>query len=214
VGVSARAVGPGITWYDVLGALPTATTGEIRRGYDAKAGLIRPELLSGAASTVVSAASRAKEILDTAWQVLGDAESRAGYDEVLGIWRAGEGLAPPANIPSQPGTELSAVAFLGLAAFRDVAVFLGGLQALSDLMAPRPPTPPRRVRVPEVRGLFYGVCFEAVGRLGLRVTAVRLTEHPMPVEGLIVSQSPAAGESARRDSQLTVQVWHPPKNRP
>jgi hypothetical protein len=214
VGVAARAVGPGITWYDVLGVLPTATMGEIRRGYDAKTDLIRPGLLSGANSTVVSAASRAKEILDTAWEVLGAAESRAGYDEVLGIWRTGEGLAPPANVPSEPGMELSGVAFLGMAAFRDVAVFLGGLQALSDLMAPRPKPPSRRVTVPDVRGLFYGVCFVAGGRLGLRVTAVRLTERPMPVEGLVVSQSPAPGEKARRDSQLTVQVWHPQKSPP
>jgi hypothetical protein len=213
VGVAARAVGPGITWYDVLGVLPTATTGEIRRGYDARAALLRPGLLSGATSTVVSAASRAKEILDTAWQVLGDAENRAGYDEVLGIWRAGEGLAPPQNVPSQPGTELSGWTFAALESPK-TALFLGGLQALSDLLAPRPKPLARHVTVPEVRGLFYSVCFAAVGRLGLRVTAVRLTEQPMPVEGLIVSQSPAPGEKARRDSQLTVQVWHPPKTRP
>jgi hypothetical protein len=28
---------PGITWYDVLGVLPGAEAGKIKRGYDAKA---------------------------------------------------------------------------------------------------------------------------------------------------------------------------------
>jgi len=45
--------------------------------------------------------------------------------------------------------------------------------------------------VPDVRGLFYSVCLETVGKLGLRVTAIRLTEHPMPVDGLVVDQPPA-----------------------
>ncbi len=63
---------PGITWYDVLGVLPGATAGEIRSGYDGKARLLRPEFLAGAPSTVVTAATRAKGILDAAWRVLGD----------------------------------------------------------------------------------------------------------------------------------------------
>jgi len=46
--------------------LPTASTAEIRRGYDAKVGLLRPELLAGGPAAVVLAAWRAQEILDTA----------------------------------------------------------------------------------------------------------------------------------------------------
>jgi hypothetical protein len=205
-------VGPGISWYDVLGVLPTATTGEIRRGYDAKAGLLRPGHLSGANSTVLSATRRAQEILDAAWRVLGDAQGRAGYDEVLGIWRTGEGLAPPPGVPSQPGWDTSDLA--PIAARGGAAFLLGGLAAIYDLLTPSPaPALPRHVTVPEVRGLFYSVCFAAVGRLGLRVSAVRLTERPMPVDGVVVGQSPAPGHKARRDSQLTVQVWHPPNTR-
>jgi DnaJ domain/PASTA domain len=213
VGVAASAVGPGISWYDVLGVLPTATTGEIRRGYDAMAGLLQPGHLSGANSTVLSATRRAQEILDAAWQVLGDARGRAGYDELLGIWRTGEGLAPPPGVPSQPGWDTSGLA--PIAAARGGAVFLlGGLAAIYDLLTPSPaPALPRHVTVPEVRGLFYSVCFAAVGRLGFRVSAVRLTERPMPVDGVVVGQSPAPGRKARRDSQLTVQVWHPPNTR-
>ena len=51
-----------ITWYDLLGALPDASSEDIQRAYDAKAGLLRPELLSGAPSTVVIAA-RAQGII-------------------------------------------------------------------------------------------------------------------------------------------------------
>ena len=44
-----------ITWYDLLGAPADASSEDIHRAYDAKAGLLRPELLSGAPSTVVMA---------------------------------------------------------------------------------------------------------------------------------------------------------------
>lgn len=210
VGVAALAVGPGITWYDVLGVLPTATTGEIRRGYEIKAGLLRPGHLAGASSTVLSATRRAQEILDAAWRVLGDAEARADYDEALGIWRTGEGLAPRPGDPSEPGLDMS---YLAPVAARGGAAFvLGGLAAICDLLSPSPaPVLPRHVTVPEVRGLFYSVCFAAVGRLGFRLAVVRLTEHPMPVDGVVVGQSPAPRRKARRDSELTVQVWHPPR---
>jgi hypothetical protein len=54
------------------------------------------------------------------------------------------------------------------------------------------------------------VCLEVTGRLGLHVTAVRLTERPMPVDGLVVDQSPLPPATAHRGRTLTVQVWHPP----
>ena len=34
-----------ITWYDLLGALSDAPSEDIQQAYDAKAGLLRPELL-------------------------------------------------------------------------------------------------------------------------------------------------------------------------
>jgi hypothetical protein len=39
---------------------------------------------------------------------------------------------------------------------------------------------------------------------------VRLTMRPMPVEGLIVDQSPRPPATMRRTRPLTVHVWHPP----
>jgi hypothetical protein len=47
------------------------------------------------------------------------------------------------------------------------------------------------------------------GRLGLHVAPIRLTKHPMPVDGLVAGQTPAPGERVHRAGTLTVQVWHP-----
>lgn len=79
----------GITWYDVLGVLPGASAEQVQRQHDAKASLLRPELVAGAPSPVVAAASRAREILDAARRVLADPASRARYDEAVGIRRTG-----------------------------------------------------------------------------------------------------------------------------
>jgi hypothetical protein len=95
----------GITWYDVLGVLPGATAEQVQYQHDAKARLLRPEMVAGAPSPVVRPAARA---------------------------------------------------------------------------------------------------------LGFRLNTVRLTEHPLPVDGLVVRQSPGPAVRARRGSELTVQVWHPP----
>jgi hypothetical protein len=89
-----------------------------------------------------------------------------------------------------------------------------GESASSDLdidrLAPRQDSW-QRITVPDVRGLFYSVCLDFVSRLNLGLKEVRLTEHPMPVEGLVVGQSPAPLAKAHRSSELTIQVWHPPE---
>lgn len=204
-------MGPGISCYEVLGVLSTATTDEIRRCYEAKASLLRPGLLSGAPSTVVSAARRAQENLDASWQVLSDRERRAAYDEALGIRRTGEGLAGTPAVPSEPGWDTSYLAPVA-GASGGAALLFGGLVGMADFLTARAaPSQSRHVTVPEVRGLFYSVCFATIRRMGLHVTAVRLTDRPMPVDGLVVDQSPRPLTKAARDSVLTVRVWHPPK---
>jgi len=195
-----------ITWYDILGVLPGVSADKIQREYEAKASLLRPELISGAPSTVVKAASRAQSILDTALYVLSNPVNRERYDEAAGIRRNGGGLASQAGFPSEPGW---GPADFGFAGGWRAAELLGALMAIGDWLAPHP-RPPRRVPVPDVRGLFYSVGLQAAGRLGLQVTAVRLTERPMPVDGLVVDQSPLPPTTAHRGSALTVQVWHPP----
>ena len=178
-------IGPGITWYDVLGVLPGAEARKIKRRYEEKATLLRPELIWGAPPEVVTAVSRAQELLDTAWEVLGDPEGRKRYDEAAGLRRSGGGLG-------QPGTGIESAAL-----------------ALTGWLGPRR----RRNRpaaVPDVRGLFYQVCLEVATRRGLHVRTVRLTERPMAVDGLVVDQDPRPPAKARRGGTLTVQVWHPP----
>ncbi len=198
---------PVVTWYDVLDVLPGASLEEIQSKYDARVSVLRPELIAGAPSAVVTAVSRAQQLLDSARRVLGDPGTRARYDAAVGIRRSGGGLAQQESFPSEPGWGSQD---FDLVAGAKEAELLGGLMALTDWLAPHP-RPPRRVIVPDVQGLFYFTCLQIVGRLGFRIRRIQLTEHPMPVEGLVVGQSPRPATKARRASELTVQVWHPPR---
>jgi hypothetical protein len=195
----------GITWYNILGVLPGASPDEIQQAYDAKAGLLRPELISGAPANVMAAVSRSQRFLNEALRVLGDPVNRNRYDERAGMYASGGGLAQPGDSPTEPGIRSSDFDFV---AGDPGAEMLGALMALTDWLAPHP-GPPRRLVVPDVRGLFYSVCLELTGRLDLRVTAVRLTPRPMPVDGLVVGQSPVPPAKIRREGELTIQVWHP-----
>ena len=67
----------------------------------------------------------------------------------------------------------------------------------------------KRVAVPDVRGLFCNVRLEVAARASLRLTTVRLPSRPMPVEGLVVDQSPLAPARLHEHGELTIQVWHP-----
>lgn len=195
---------PGITWYDLLGALPDASSEDIQHAYDAKAGLLRPQLLSGAPSNVITAAARAQGIIDAARQVLGDPASRQRYDEAAGLWGSGGGLGQPGDYPAASGLPDS-----DFAADNPGADVLSSLGAL-NLWLDRHPDHQRRIPVPDVRGLFYDVFVGVVGRLDLQITFVQLTEHPMQVEGLVVDQSPRPSARIHQRGELTVHVWHPP----
>lgn len=181
-----------ITWYDVLGVLPDAPPGDIRGAWQARTAALRPDALAGAAPDVLSAADRARQAVEEAWRVLADPAAREAYDEAVGFRRAGEGLAAPARGPLGP----------------DVSLGPGWSTADEEALEPYLDPHSREV-VPDVRGLFFQACLEVAGRVGLHVAPVQLTSHPMPVEGLVVGQTPAPGERVHRDSTLTVQVWHP-----
>ena len=183
-----------ITWYDVLGVLPDAEPDDIREAWQARQAALQAGTLAGASPEVLAAADRAQKAVQEAWRVLADPAARESYDEEAGFARPGEGLASPGRGPSGP----------------DVGLGEGWSTADEEALEPYPGRA-SRVVVPDVRGLFYRACTEVAGRIGLRVAPIRLTPHPMPVEGLVVGQAPAPGERVRHDSRLTVRVWHPPE---
>ena len=159
---------PGITWYDVLGALPGAEARKLKLKYDAKAALLRPELISGAPPNVLTAVMRARELLDTAWQVLGDPEDRRRYDEAMGFRRSGGGLGQPGT-----GIESAGMAPVNLGIIGDLGGdAVGGMLALTGWLGPRRRRRNRPGAVPDVRGLFFPVGLEVATRRGLRVRIV------------------------------------------
>jgi len=181
-----------LTWYDVLGVLPDATLEDIREACQARMAVLQQGTLAGAPPDVRSAAERALQAVEEAWRVLADPVARESYDVHIGVRRPGEGLASPSRGPQGPEASL------------------GQGWSTADEEALEPYSDPRaRVAVPDVRGLFFQACMHVAGRIGLHVTPIQLTPHPLPVEGLVVGQTPAAGERMHRDSTLTVQVWHP-----
>ena len=203
------AVADSITWYDILGVSAGASSDTLHYAYAERMQQLRPELVSGAASPVVSAAGRAREAVEAAWLVLGDPERRRWYDKEIGLHRTrglrgssgfGEG---PAQYGQDPYDLMLAAD--GLADGESWNAFT----ALLSWMGPKPAQRRRRHVVPDLRGLFYRPAQAVVTMAGLRLAVVRLTPDPMPVEGLVVGQSPAAGAAVRGLSTLTVQLWHP-----
>ena len=147
-----------LTWYDILGILPGASADDVRRAVAARADTLRFELISGAPTKVLSATDRARKVIEAARQILADPERRRRYDEEIGLRPAVGGLDRPADRPSgaDPGVTVRGG---GYPAPADV------LGVLADWLAPHP-EPPRRVTVPDVRGLFVGPLPAAPRRAG------------------------------------------------
>ena len=206
-----------ITWYDILGITPGASAETVRRAYQARAEQLQDYRIAGAAPEIAHAATRTRKAINAAWLILGNRAHREQYDEAIGAAPKGAGLANPEPTASRPALDLPDAAvnalYVGADAldpgeFEGLAVLVGLLAAIpaSGHRADRKP-----VTVPDVRGLFFRACHAALTMAGFRVSTVRLTDNPMPVEGLVVDQSPAPGQTVPRFSTLTVQVWHPPR---
>jgi curved DNA-binding protein CbpA len=201
-----------ITWYDVLGVPAGASADTLRQAYEGRKGQLRAELLNGAPSPVLSAAARASQSIEAAWLVLSDPGRRRAYDEEIGLHRE-RGLRGSADFGGSAGPAMSGADPFYLLRGRFGAMLAGAATALADWLGPGAAPPLRRRTVPDVRGLFYQPCRDVVTMTGLRLAVVRLTPDPMPVEGLVVGQSPAAGSDVRAGTTLTVRVWHPPRHR-
>ena len=87
----------------------------------------------------------------------------------------------------------------------------------SGLMRPYEPTSdleghpdtPWHVPVPDIRGLFAGPARMLIMASELHVDILQLTKDPLPVEGLVVDQSPPPGKKVHPRSPVTMHVWHP-----
>lgn len=55
-----------LTWYDFLGIAPGASAGQVQAAYQARLGLLAPQLLSGAPTRVLRAADTARAAADAA----------------------------------------------------------------------------------------------------------------------------------------------------
>jgi len=205
-----------ITWYDILGIAQGASLETVQFAYQAKSKQLQDYGIAAAPPDVALAAARGQKAVDAAWLILGDRAQRERYDEQIGVTRPGAGLASsgPAASRARSGM-LDAAAEALYAAGDDLGLgILEGLAVLSGLLAaipaPRHRADRKPVTVPDVRGLFFRACQDALTMAGFRVRIVRLTANPMPVEGLVVGQSPVAGQTVPRSSALTVEVWHPP----
>jgi hypothetical protein len=64
------------TWYDILDVLPGSSVDEVQRAFEKKAGVLRPESISGASPKVVAAAGRARTTLEAGRHILTDPASR------------------------------------------------------------------------------------------------------------------------------------------
>ncbi|HUY85981.1 MAG TPA: J domain-containing protein [Acidimicrobiales bacterium] len=71
------------TWYEVLGVSPGADHEQIRAEYLAKARLLHPDSAGSMASQVAERANREMALVNRAWEVLSDSNSRQTYDEYL-----------------------------------------------------------------------------------------------------------------------------------
>ena len=208
-----------ITWYDILGVAPGASAETVERAYQARAKQLRDYLIADVPAEVADAAARGKKAVDAAWLILGNRPQREQYDEQIGITRQAAGLAKPEPSASRPRADLmdGAADAVYRAGYALDSAVLEGLGVLVGLLAaiPVPGHRPDRkpVTVPDVRGLFYRACTDALSLAGFRISTVRMTENPMPVEGLVVGQSPAPGQTVPGFSTLTVWVWHPPRGR-
>lgn len=196
-----------LSYYDLLGVLPGASADDIRRACDAKLAVLAPGMIAGASTRVIVAIDRARAWLEEARETLTDRAARQRYDIEVGIVRPGTGLARARPL-SAAERDPPASALGGRHSAINAA-----LAFAADALAPRRRLT-RRVIVPDARSLFVTPARRLMRLRGLHIEVVQLTRHPMPVEGVVVAQSPPTGEVVRRASTVTVQVWHPAARQP
>ncbi len=69
---------------------------------------------------------------------------------------------------------------------------------------------PRKVLVPDFRGMRVGDSRHEALRAGVKIHLTRLIDNPAPVEGIIIDQQPSAGTRVKRGCTVNVSVFHEP----
>jgi hypothetical protein len=134
----------------------------------------------------------------------------ASAEDIRLAYRAKARWLEPARVSGAPSQAVAAIT-------RAQALIDQAWQVLGDpaarrrydeeaLIRPAGPDPraARRPVVPDFRGLPVRLCLHGAAQAGLHVRVVRLTEDPMPVEGLVVDHDPPPGARVRRSRTLTV----------
>jgi hypothetical protein len=191
-----------MNYYDVLGVASGAPVDEVLDSYRAKVAVLEPSMVSGAPSTVVAVVGRARKAVEVARQTLTDPVKRQQYDIAIGVVRPGSGLGSY-EMPTDPSYATG-----GLLEFADPDMYEEMLTELADWLAPAPPHP-HHVTVPDARGLFLNSARRMMDLAGLGCHFTQLTKEPLPVEGLVVDQTPTPGERVHPMSAVVVHVWHP-----
>jgi len=88
-----------LSYYEVLGVRPDAGQKEIRDAYLARTRVCHPDRHAGPGQEVLQAANDTMQLLNRAYAVLGDPESRRRYDDSLA---SGGGQAGPEAIEVEP----------------------------------------------------------------------------------------------------------------
>lgn len=117
------------THYDVLGVNADASAATIKRAYYKRARTYHPDAHAGSSDALIEEAERAMAALNTAWNVLRDATSRADYDKEL--IRAAEGTTTTRRkraATQKPPTELLGAGF---------SYWMGGLGSGSNTAGER-----------------------------------------------------------------------------
>ena len=220
-----------MNYYEVLGVPPNATQDDVHHAYLAKAEQLTPERFAAASEEVRTAVSRASVAIDAAWHVLSDVALRAHYDSDVTL--SGSGADNERDERSswrrrhaehvwdmERGLGLSLTSVLGVHPSSRVATsqdeYPKGLadQAIAPdeewLASPLydPYASLERIAdffVPSVCGIRGSEVWYAVARADLHIKCVWLTDHPSG-DGIVVTQDPLAGTTARRFSTLTIEI--------
>ncbi len=99
------------THYDVLGVKADASAETIKRAYYKRARTYHPDAHAGSADELIAEAERAMAALNTAWNVLRDANARADYDDELFLAEAAKSPRGKRKTTGKPPTELLGAGF-------------------------------------------------------------------------------------------------------